>query len=129
PQQLTECSAAPTRAEVVAGWKAGLPLWQVFLIGLAGAGCLHLAYAFPRLSFLFLGTFASFAALSLARSRRKAFYPVLLIGLAVYAPQLGFFWTIFGGAAVLLWLVLALWLALFSVITWRIRIRWGVRTW
>ena len=129
PQQLTECSAAPTRAEVVAGWKAGLPLWQVFLIGLAGAGCLHLAYAFPRLSFLLLGTFASFAALSLARSRRKAFYPVLLIGLAVYAPQLGFFWTIFGGAAVLLWLVLALWLALFSVIAWRIRTRWGVCAW
>jgi apolipoprotein N-acyltransferase len=101
----------------------------VFLIGLAGAGCLHLAYAVPQLSFLLLGAFASFAALSLARSRRKAFYPVLLIGLAVYAPQLGFFWTIFGGAAVLLWLVLALWLALFSVIGWRIRTRWGVRAW
>lgn len=108
---------------------AGLPLWQVFLIGLAGAGCMHLAYAIPQLSFLLLGTFASFAALSLARSRRKAFYPVLLIGLAVYAPQLGFFWTIFGPAAVLLWLVLAFWLALFSVIAWRIRTRWGVLAW
>ncbi|HSH16448.1 MAG TPA: nitrilase-related carbon-nitrogen hydrolase [Verrucomicrobiae bacterium] len=129
PQQLTDGSDAPARADVAAGWKAGLPLWQVFLIGLAGAGCLHLAYAFPRLSLLLLGTFVSFAALSLARSRRKAFYPVLLIGLAVYAPQLGFFWTIFGGAAVLLWLVLALWLALFSVIAWRIRTRWGVRAW
>jgi apolipoprotein N-acyltransferase len=135
PQQLTDASNPPARADVAAGWKArapfsaGLPLWQVFLIGLAGAGCLHLAYAFPRLSFLLLGTFASFAALSLARSRRKAFYPVLLIGLALYAPQLGFFWTIFGPAAVLLWLVLAFWLALFSVIAWRIRTRWGVMAW
>ncbi len=117
------------RAMLGAPLSAGLPLWQVFLIGLAGAGCLHLAYAVPQLSFLLLGTFASFAALSLARSRRKAFYPVLLIGLAVYAPQLGFFWTIFGAPAVLLWLVLAFWLALFSVIAWRIRTRWGVRAW
>ncbi len=135
PQQLPDGSAAPARADVAAGWKArapftdGLPLWQVFLIGLAGAGCLHLAYAVPQLSFLLLGTLASFAALSLARSRRKAFYPVLLIGLAVYSPQLGFFWTIFGGAAILLWLVLAFWLALFSVIAWRIRTRWGVIAW
>lgn len=117
------------RAMLGAPLSAGLPLWQVLLIGLAGAGCLHIAYAVPRLSFLLLGTFVSFAALSLARSRRKAFYPVLLIGLAVYAPQLGFFWTIFGPAAVLLWLVLAFWLALFSVIAWRIRTRWGVRAW
>jgi len=135
PQQFTDCSDAPARADMAADWEArapftdGLPLWQVLLIGLAGAGCLHLAYAVPQLSFLLLGTFASFAALSLARSRRKAFYPVLLIGLAVYAPQLGFFWTIFGGAALLLWLVLAFWLALFSVIAWRIRTRWGVIAW
>lgn len=135
PQQFIDHADAPAGANMAVGRKArapftdGLPLWQVFLIGLAGAACLHLAYAFPQLSFLLLGTFASFAALSLARSRRKAFYPVLLIGLAVYAPQLGFFWTIFGAPAILLWLVLAFWLALFSVIAWRIRTRWGVIAW
>ncbi len=109
--------------------ETGLPLFRVFAIGLLGAGCLHLAYAVPRLSFLLLGTFVSFAALSLACSRRKAFYPVLLIGLALYAPQLNFFWTIFGPPAIMLWLVLAFWLALFSVIAWRIRTRWGVTAW
>ncbi len=107
----------------------GLPLGWIIAFGFAGAGCLHLAYAVPRLSFLLLGTFVSFAALSLAHSRRKAFYPVLLIGLALYAPQLNFFWTIFGPPAIVLWLVLAFWLALFSVIAWRIRTRWGVTAW
>lgn len=107
----------------------GLPFWIVFGIGLLGAVCVHLAYAFPKLSFLLLVSFGSFAALSLTRSRRLAFYPALLIGLAIYAPPLRFFWTIFGPAAVLLWLVLALWLALFSVIAWRIRTRWGVKVW
>lgn len=119
---------APTRT-VNSCLERGLPFWIVFAFGLLGAGCLHLAYAFPRLTFLLFGSFASFVVLSLARSRRLALYPALLIGLVVYAPPLQFFWTIFGPAAVLLWLVLAFWLALFAVIAWRIRKRWGVRPW
>ncbi len=138
PADATAGRLSSRPAASAGGWRAALPesslvaglsMWQVFLVGLAGAGCFHIAYAVPRLSFLLLGAFVSFGALSLARSRRKAFYPVLLIGLALYAPQLGFFWTIFGAPAILLWLVLASWLALFSVIAWRIRTRWGVRAW
>lgn len=119
---------APTRT-ANSYLERGLPFWIVFAFGLLGAGCLHLAYAFPQMSFLLFGSFASFVVLSLARSRRLAFYPALVIGLVVYAPPLQFFGTIFGPAAVLLWLVLAFWLALFAVIAWRIRTRWGVVPW
>jgi len=46
-------------------------------------------------------------------SARSAFYVGLTLGLGLYAPHLGFFWTLFGPAAVILWLVLAFWVAAF----------------
>jgi apolipoprotein N-acyltransferase len=50
-------------------------------------------------------------------SPRRAFYALLLIGLMWYGPQLGFFWTLFGPAAITLWLVLAFWVGLFGALT------------
>jgi apolipoprotein N-acyltransferase len=47
---------------------------------------------------------------------RQVFYTGLALGFGLYAPQLGFFWTIFGPPAALLWGVLALWLAVFLVL-------------
>ncbi len=49
-------------------------------------------------------------------------YGGLAIGLACYGPQLGFFWNIFGAAAILLWLVCAVWIGVFlllSHLAWR----------
>jgi hypothetical protein len=46
-------------------------------------------------------------------SPRKAFYSAGLVGLGLYAPPLAFFWGIFGPAAAVLWLVLAIWPAFF----------------
>lgn len=56
-----------------------------------------------------------FALFSLIRlsTPRVAFYAGLVVGLGIYAPHLAFFWTIFGGAAIALWLVLAFWIGLF----------------
>jgi len=51
--------------------------------------------------------------LSHTRSVRYAGRLGLVLGLALYGPQLGFFWIIFGPAAIALWLVLAFWLAAF----------------
>lgn len=50
------------------------------------------------------------------RTSRQAFYGGLALGFGLYAPQLGFFWTIFGPPAALLWGVLALWPAVFLVL-------------
>jgi len=63
--------------------------------------------------------------LTRADSRRKVFYPMLALGFLFYAPQLGFFWNIFGAAAIALWLVLAFWLALFVLTLHLVRVRFG----
>ena len=68
-----------------------------------------------------------FALLRLTRVRttRQAIYTGLALGVAMYGPQLGFFWTIFGAGAVALWLVLAFWIALFVVTVRQCRICFG----
>ncbi|MEY4386551.1 MAG: hypothetical protein RLY20_1834 [Verrucomicrobiota bacterium] len=63
--------------------------------------------------------------LSRAATNRKVFYPMLGLGMLFYAPHLGFFWNIFGAAAIALWLVLAFWLALFGLTLWLVRLRFG----
>jgi apolipoprotein N-acyltransferase len=63
--------------------------------------------------------------LSRAGSRRQVFYPLLAVGFFFYAPQLGFFWNLFGPAAVVLWLVLAFWIAMFGLALHWVRCRFG----
>ena len=62
------------------------------------------------------------AMLTRVSSKRVAVYGGLVLGLALYGPQLGFFWNIFGAGAILLWLVCAFWTAIFLLlgnIAWR----------
>jgi apolipoprotein N-acyltransferase len=63
--------------------------------------------------------------LSRASTNRKTFYPTLALGFLFYAPQLAFFWNIFNAAAIALWLVLAFWLALFTLSLRLVRVRFG----
>jgi len=63
--------------------------------------------------------------LSRAATHRKVSYPMLVVGFLFYAPQLGFFWNIFGAAAIALWLVLAFWIALFGLTLRLVRLRFG----
>lgn len=60
-----------------------------------------------------------FALIQLARlpSTRQVFYLTLAVGFACFAPQLYFFWGIFGAFAIALWAILALWLVLFVALT------------
>ncbi len=93
-----------------------LPWWRGAVFGLIAVGCFHLAYTPAQSgawSLAILGYVICLAQLARLRSVRKSFYTALVIGLACVAPQLDCFWTIFGGAAIVLWLVLALWLAAF----------------
>lgn len=107
----------------------GLKWWQTFGLAIVGVIALHISYAVASLSFLILVFLLGMACMSLATTRRKAFYPALVIGILLYGPQLTFFWKIFGPVALLLWLVLAFWLAIFSVIAWFVRTRLGVQIW
>lgn len=78
----------------------------------AALACFHAGYLVAGGWFM-LGF--PYAVLALVRlpSTRASFYVGLAVGFGLYAPHLGFFWTLFGPAAVVLWLVLAFWLAVF----------------
>jgi len=88
------------------------PKSQIIYMAIAAAA-FHAAFADAILSPLILVYLGCLIELTRARSQRLAFYSGLSLGLLVFAPKLRFFYTIFGVAAVPLWLVLAFWHALF----------------
>jgi apolipoprotein N-acyltransferase len=93
-----------------------LPWWRGALFGLIAVGCFHLAYTPAQSgvwSLAIIGYVICLAQLARLRSAQKSFYTALATGFICVAPQLDCFWKIFGGAAIALWLVLALWLAAF----------------
>ncbi len=87
----------------------GLIAW-----GLGAIAAFHVAYEFfpPAILIFLLCMFR----LGHAASRPHAMYSGWLLGLAIYGPQLGFFWNIFGFGALGLWLVLATWLSVYLVL-------------
>lgn len=90
------------------------------LLALTAVVCFHAAYTPAKSGVLALAIFGYVICLvQLARlgTTRKSFYVGLTVGLACFAPQLECFWRIFGAFAIALWLVLALWIALFVVLT------------
>jgi apolipoprotein N-acyltransferase len=90
--------------------------------------CFHLAYT--SIHFSILGLFIFGYAYGLVRltdqpSVRRAFYFGLATGYLCYAPQLFFMWRIFSVATIVLWLVLAFWVGLFTAIICGCLRRWG----
>ncbi|MFO1499391.1 MAG: nitrilase-related carbon-nitrogen hydrolase [Verrucomicrobiota bacterium] len=67
---------------------------------------------------LFLYALAMLARVKLAR---LSFYAGFVVGFAAYAPQLAFFWTIFGPPAVALWAILSFWTGLFVLLAFQAR--------
>jgi apolipoprotein N-acyltransferase len=90
---------------------------QTIAYSLGAIASFHLAYNFSRCSFLIAVFLFCLFRLANLNSPRKAFYVGLTIGLAIYAPQLAFFWTIFNAAAIALWSVLAFWVAMFLLLS------------
>lgn len=85
---------------------------QAFGWILATWGSFHAGYLLPGGWSMVAFPFALFALVRLP-TPRLAFYVGLGVGLGLYAPHLGFFWTLFGPAAGVLWLILAFWIATF----------------
>jgi apolipoprotein N-acyltransferase len=86
---------------------------RAIVIAVVAVAAFQLAYQVPSLAFL-MGVFAySLIALAGVRSTRVAFYLGLAVGLAIFVPQLWFFIGIFKAAVVGIWLVAAVWTALF----------------
>src|SRR5947209_6011520 len=110
------------------------PLSWLAALGLIGgaAACFHAAYSpdgFGPLRLAILGYLACLTQLSRLKTTRQSFYAGLVTGLLCVAPQLTCFWKIFGPAAFVLWLILALWIAAFTGIAHASLARFGpVRT-
>jgi apolipoprotein N-acyltransferase len=104
------------------GWMKSL-FWMAFAVG-----CFHLAYAsmrFPAGGLMIFGYALALVRLSDQPTVRRAFYFGLAAGYLCCAPQLFFFWRIFGPAAIALWMVIAFWIGLFAAIVCGSVRRWG----
>ena len=80
---------------------------------LGGVAVFHLASASSWLATMMIVFFFCLIQASQHGCGRKNFYRGIFMGMLIYGWQLRFFLNIFGGAAVVLWLVLAFWLGLF----------------
>jgi apolipoprotein N-acyltransferase len=90
--------------------------------------CFHAAYTsihHPAAGLLIFGYAYGLVRLTDQPTVRRAFYFGLATGFLCYAPQLLFFWNIFGEAAIVLWLILAFWVGLFVAIVCGSIRRWG----
>jgi apolipoprotein N-acyltransferase len=104
------------------GWMKSL-LWLAFAVG-----CFHLAYVstrFPTAGLLIFGYAFFLVRLADQPTVRRAFYFGLTAGYLCYAPQLFFFWRLFGAAAIVLWFVVAFWIGLFTAMVFGCIRRWG----
>jgi apolipoprotein N-acyltransferase len=89
---------------------------QTLLIAALTIASFHLAYGFKSMSWLIGGYVWGLFTLAGVQDSRKTFYLGLAIGMAIFGPQLNFFWSIFGPPAIVLWLVLSFWLGLFLLL-------------
>jgi apolipoprotein N-acyltransferase len=113
-----------------------MPTWNNNLTTRAALGfsvlavmSFHLAYLVPNCGILFVLFFYCLFHLANVPTCLKAFYIGLAIGLAIYAPQLSFFWNLFKIAAIPLWAVLSLWLSLFLLLGRACLARFGLVGW
>lgn len=97
---------------------------RIFWLAVA-AGSFHLAYFFPPLACFIVVYLFALLQLSRQPNRLQAMNTGWLLAVLVYAPHLAFFWTIFGPAAIALWLVLGFWLGLFLALLRFVREKWG----
>ena len=92
------------------GWRGGVG-WS-----LAAVASFHLAYEVPGARGLIAVFLLSLLKLARVEPPRLAVYLGLAVGMGIYGPQLPFFWTIFQAPAVVLWLILAAWLAMYLLL-------------
>lgn len=97
------------------------------LLTLASVAAFQAAFQIPALGWLVLGYLGSLWELRRLATPRQAFYTGTAIGLGVYVPQMFFLWSIFRGAALPLWAILALFHGAFLLMLNRVDARWGGR--
>jgi apolipoprotein N-acyltransferase len=104
------------------GWGKSF-LWLVIAVA-----SFHAAYTsgqYPAAGLMIFGYALALVRLAGQPTVRRAFYFGLATGYLCYAPQLAFFWSIFGPAAIVLWFVVAFWIGLFTAMVYGCTRRWG----
>jgi apolipoprotein N-acyltransferase len=103
----------------------GLALRANLGYALVAVAAFHIAYLVEQASAMMILFLYALVMMARSDSSRAAFYTGIATGLAIYSVHLGFFWRIFGPAALPLWLILSFWLGVFVLsahLCWR---RWG----
>lgn len=90
-------------------------LCRQVLLCAAAIVCFKAAFLFPAVSLPAMSAFGVFFCFATSTNLRSAFYSGLTAGTVLAGMELTFFRTVFGDGAIGLWLILGLWLALFSV--------------
>ena len=91
-----------------------------------GAGtAFQLAYSFPACGFLIGVYLWCLFQLTRLKTARQATYFGLAAGMLAFAPQLSFFWTIFGPAAIALWYICGFWIGMFVIMGRACRLKFG----
>ena len=98
---------------------------HLLFYALAAALAFHLAWSFPLVNALVLVYAWALIQLSGANSASQAFRFGFVAGFLVFAPQLTWFWKIFGPMAVCLWGVLSFFTGIFVVLLHLARIKVG----
>jgi apolipoprotein N-acyltransferase len=93
-----------------------LRMRDAVLLCLAAGVAFQLAYTFPACGFLIAVYLWCLFQLTRLKTVRQATYFGLAAGILAFAPQLNFFWTIFGAAAIALWFICGFWIAMFVAI-------------
>jgi apolipoprotein N-acyltransferase len=104
---------------------AYLKMWCGILYAIGAAAAFNLAYSFDTFGFLIAVYLWCLYQLTRLRTARQVSYVGLLAGLLAFAPQLYFFWTLFGPGAIALWAVCAFWIRMFLVVGRACRERFG----
>lgn len=116
--------AAKAQTETLPGYPT-LKTLPTVVLAVCAACCFHAAFLVQALCWLTVGFLACVFALRRVSTARRVFYISLALGVACYAPHMGFLWKIFGPAAIPLWLILPFFLAAFELILWHAERRFG----
>jgi apolipoprotein N-acyltransferase len=106
-----------------------LSAWATLWFALAAILSFHLAYTMENCQILLVVFLYCLFRLAGVKTSRLAFYIGMGIGLAIYAPQLSFFWRIFQAGAIPLWLILSFWPGLFLLLGKACLVRFGPVGW
>lgn len=93
-----------------------LKTWHAVCLVISAGVSFQLAYSFPACGFFFAVYLWCLFQLTRLKTARLASYFGLAAGLVTFAPQLYFFWTLFGPAAIALWAICAFWIRMFIVL-------------